>query len=633
MKTNTHLILCFADTIVVIVSGLLLLSAGLVSAHADEPDGFGGIYVVREGDILSRIAEKKSISLTALIKANPQIQNPNRILVGQKLNLPPDPFQVVKKAKSDSKIVEVLSKNAAFFDANQRRHGNPLLCHALENGCGLAVIKVLVNHGANVNATNREGRTVLMVALKEGCESNIVSLLVRSGADCNAREPKTDKTPLMFAIDNNADRNTIGALCNLGRANVLALDAEGNDFYTYRSRWHESRQKAELDFLFKKREEAIAAQDSTMLSISLQTDPNKVSDRVRLESDWRATDSKGRSLLMLMAANNHNPEVIELALQNGGSVLQRDKRGWKAADFAVAKNSELTVVQRLVVEEMLLLDTEKGSKEYQKRIDKLRTKVSGGDGSVSGPRRDRNKAAIAIYALSVVTGYWPYLSAALASGSAVLAFTDAHVERIDELLAVAASNTKNPAVLDFLLAQNAKINVADDFGITPLMCAVANNPDSKIAIHLIEKGADPTAVTVKELETKDRSSYLRWTFFENTGTADGFRIPEEKILKQTPVCLLACMADAPLATLNALIDKGADTKAHDVEGTTCLMLACKHSRNPELVLRLLNHDLSSPELKSKNGKGPKAWSFWRENNWLKNDKRIEKQFSEFQNYK
>lgn len=338
---------------------------------------------------------------------------------------------------------------------------------------------------------------------------------------------------------------------------------------------------------------------------------------------------------MLMAANNHNPEVIELALQNDCSVLQRDKRGWKAADFAVAKNSELTVVQRLVVEEMLLLDTEKGSKEYQKRIDKLWTKVSGGNGSVSGPRSDRNKAAIATYALGVViaTGGGSVLAATLTSGSAVLAFTDAHVERIDELLAVAASNTKNPDVLDFLLAQNAKINGADDFGITPLMCAVANNPDSKIAIHLIEKGADPTAVTVKELETKDRSSYLRWTFFEKTGTADGFRIPEEKILKQTPVCLLACMADAPLATLNALIDKGADTKAHDVEGTTCLMLACKHSRNPELVLRLLNHDLSSPELKSKNGKGPKAWSFWRENNWLKNDKRIEKQFSEFQNYK
>lgn len=646
---NTRRLPCFfppTNLSIVLVAGALLNTTLTPSALAEPPNKSDAVYVVRKGDTFSAIARRYEVSAKALLDANLKVKDPDQIQVGEKLNLPPpgtdliprkiDPFRSVDKTKSDAELVATLTANE--YDANQCRDGEPLLCHVLAKKRGIEVVRVLVKRGADVNATNIMGRTVLMVGLENGCGSNIVSVLVKSGADCNAREPTTGKTPLMFAVDNYADENTVKVLCESGKANVLALDCDGRDLSRYLSFWSPSRQKRKLGFLFKKLDDAIAAQDNTMRSISWETDPQRVNSRVRLESDWRATDSMGRTLLMLIAANNRNAEVVELALQNGCSVLDQDKYGWKAADFAVAQNGKLEIVQRLVVEEMLLLDTEKGSKDYQKRIDELQTKVSGGNGSVSGPRRNRDKAAIATYAYAYALGFptessLPLLSLALASSSAVLAFTDAHVERIDELLAVAASNTKNTDVLDFLLAQNAKINGTDDFGITPLMCAVANNPEPQIALHLLQKGANPTAYTVKELETKDRSSYLGWTVFETNGTSDGGRIPEEKILKHTPVCMFACMSDSPLVTLNALIANGADTKAHDVEGTTCLMLACKHSRNPELVLWLLNPDLSSPELKSENGKGPKAWSFWRENKWLENDKRIERKFSEFQNYK
>lgn len=641
---NTRLIPCFfppTNLAIVLVAGALFNTTLTPSVFADPPNKSDAVYVVRKGDTFSAIARRYEVSDEALLNANPNINDSNLIHSGWKLKLPPpgtgliprkiDPFRSIDKTKSDAELVASLTANV--YDANQYRDGEPLLCHALEEGRGIEVIRVLVTRGAEVNATNEMGRTALMVGLENDCGSNIVSFLVKSGADCNAREPITGKTPLMFAVDNDADENSVRTLCVSGMANVLALDCDGRNLSRYLSRWNPS-QKRKLKFLFRKMDDALAAQDNTMRSISWESNPQRVNARVRLESDWRATDSMGRTLLMLIAANNRNAEVVELALQNGCSVLDRDKNGWKAADFAVAKNGKLEIVQRLVIEEMLLLNTEKGSKDYQKRIDELQTKVSGGDGSVSGPRRDRDKAAIATSALGGLTAIiLPHLSLALTSGSAVLAFTDAHVERIDELLAVAASNTKNTDVLDFLLAQNAKINGADDFGITPLMCAVANNPEPKIALHLLQKGANPTAYTVKELETKDHSSYLGWTVFETNGTSDGGRIPEEKILKHTPVCMFACMSDSPLVTLNALIANGADTKAHDVEGTTCLMLACKHSRNPELVLWLLNPDLSSPELKSENGKGPKAWSFWRENKWLENDKRIERKFSEFQNYK
>ena len=45
-------------------------------------------YKVKAGDNLSKVAKRYGISLAQLLKANPQIKNPNKIQVGQLINLP-----------------------------------------------------------------------------------------------------------------------------------------------------------------------------------------------------------------------------------------------------------------------------------------------------------------------------------------------------------------------------------------------------------------------------------------------------------------------------------------------------------------------------------------------------------------
>ena len=54
---------------------------------ASSDDG-GGSYAVERGDTLSQIAGKAGVSLRALIEANPQIVNPNRIYPGDRLRIP-----------------------------------------------------------------------------------------------------------------------------------------------------------------------------------------------------------------------------------------------------------------------------------------------------------------------------------------------------------------------------------------------------------------------------------------------------------------------------------------------------------------------------------------------------------------
>ena len=46
------------------------------------------VYVVKRGDVLSVIAQRHTITLRGLLALNPQIRNPDRLFVGQRINVP-----------------------------------------------------------------------------------------------------------------------------------------------------------------------------------------------------------------------------------------------------------------------------------------------------------------------------------------------------------------------------------------------------------------------------------------------------------------------------------------------------------------------------------------------------------------
>jgi LysM repeat protein len=70
---------------VVLIVTCLLLSQGLLAA-AQNPCGL--TVTVSVGDSLAHIARRCAVTLDALLAANPQIVDPNRLLVGQVLNIP-----------------------------------------------------------------------------------------------------------------------------------------------------------------------------------------------------------------------------------------------------------------------------------------------------------------------------------------------------------------------------------------------------------------------------------------------------------------------------------------------------------------------------------------------------------------
>jgi uncharacterized protein len=75
---------------------------------------------------------------------------------------------------------------------------NSALNRAIEGG-NTAVVKVLIDTGADVNSTGESGMTPLMIAAFFGSAS-IVDLLIRAGARTDVVEPRHNNTALLIAV-------------------------------------------------------------------------------------------------------------------------------------------------------------------------------------------------------------------------------------------------------------------------------------------------------------------------------------------------------------------------------------------------------------------------------------------------
>src|SRR5690349_13230950 len=72
-------------------------------------------YKIQPGDTLSKIAKRNGISLAQLLKANPQITNPDRIKVGQVVNLPDTSTETTQPLPSN--VVPAVTKAATTVAA------------------------------------------------------------------------------------------------------------------------------------------------------------------------------------------------------------------------------------------------------------------------------------------------------------------------------------------------------------------------------------------------------------------------------------------------------------------------------------------------------------------------------------
>ena len=104
-----------------------------------------------------------------------------------------------------------------------------MTCLSITNSTPIA--KLLLAHGAWIDAPSKDGRTALHQAAFHNCPT-LTETLIRSGANLNAREISSNGawTPLHRAVDGNAKEQyveVVRLLCEAG-ADVNALDTQNN---------------------------------------------------------------------------------------------------------------------------------------------------------------------------------------------------------------------------------------------------------------------------------------------------------------------------------------------------------------------------------------------------------------------
>jgi nucleoid-associated protein YgaU len=89
-------------------------------------DKASGSYKIKSGDTLSQIAKRRGTTLKALLAANPQIKNPNKIRVGQKIKMS-------KPVKGRKSVYQGMTKSEmAKMDMKKRGVGGAILKGAIK---------------------------------------------------------------------------------------------------------------------------------------------------------------------------------------------------------------------------------------------------------------------------------------------------------------------------------------------------------------------------------------------------------------------------------------------------------------------------------------------------------------------
>jgi len=102
-------------------------------------------------------------------------------------------------SRHPAETLQVLLDNGADVNASDSNGDTALLIVVVRRNTGLMeIVRILLDKGADVNAKDKNGRTVLMVAASEG-KVEVMQTLLAKGADVNARD-SDGNTALIRAI-------------------------------------------------------------------------------------------------------------------------------------------------------------------------------------------------------------------------------------------------------------------------------------------------------------------------------------------------------------------------------------------------------------------------------------------------
>jgi ankyrin repeat protein len=218
-------------------------------------------------------------------------------------------------------IVKLLLEKGAKIEASDNEGWAPL-SWAAKNGHD-AVVKLLLTKGANVEANGSRGCAPLLWAAKNGHDA-VAKLLLAQGANIEVKDSEHGETPLLWGAKNGHD-DVVKLLLEEG-ADIEAMDDIGGTPLSWAAgEGHEAVVKLLLGT--SANIEAKDGIDGTPLSWAAKLEQVSVI-KLLLEkgADIEAKDSRGETPLSWAAEEGHEA-VVKLLLEKGANIEAKDNCG------------------------------------------------------------------------------------------------------------------------------------------------------------------------------------------------------------------------------------------------------------------------------------------------------------------
>jgi len=252
---------------------------------------------------------------------------------------------------NETKVREILAEQPSWDSSNDRDSLRQSLQKVSARG-NLAVVRLLLQHGAEVN-TRRENEIPALVKAAEGGHVAVVSELLGRKADPDARKLSGGNTALFSACARG--HNKVVKVLLDGGASLELRDIVGRTVLLFLAsekgsgRWTVETLKLLLD-----KGADLEARDSTGRTPLLWGATNGnirlvdalLSGELGKTADLSAANNRGRTALHL-AAENNGEEMVKLLLSRGADVAAMSDGGWTALHNA-AQNGCVGVVSLLL---------------------------------------------------------------------------------------------------------------------------------------------------------------------------------------------------------------------------------------------------------------------------------------------
>ncbi len=439
--------------------------------------------------------------------------------------------------KDIPKITSLL-KQGANIDAQEPINGYFALQYAI-NWPDVALVKLLLDKGANVDLHDKGGRTALTAAAGRGGPVNlaIVKLLIEKGANIHA-----DNDSAIINAAREADPEVVRLLLANG-APVNVRDPQRKN-------------------------------NSVLMEASSGGSVENVRLVLAAGADISATNDDGETALMQAVRVDHRYSaaqrvpIIELLLNKGADINPKDTRGQTPLLLSVDQfmSESGGVISHPEVVKLLL---DRGA-----NIDDVNDR---GDNALM-ITANAWKSPIEIATLLLAKGINLNLQNKKGSTALMIAAGDGRLE-----------------LVNLLLAKSADFNLKDSEGSTALDSAVEDGR-IEIAKLLFAKGARSAKEITNESELTRatvNAALLRAAYSNGLSEiqqliSSGADLNTRNKRGRTPLMLAIENSYGRYEVPKLLIEKGADVNLFDNDGNTALMIACDHNGHEAVKLLLDN---------------------------------------------